>query len=379
MRIAVNTRLLIKNQLEGIGWFTYETLKRIVTNHPEHEFFFIFDRVYDPQFIFSENVTPIVVGPPARHPLLFILWFEFSIPHILKKIKADAFISPDAYGSLSTKVPTLLVIHDLNFEHFPQYIPRLARWHYQYFTPRFAKKAQRIATVSEYSKADIVTQYGIDPEKIDVTYNGANQHFSPISEADQVKIKKEITGGHDYFVFIGALNPRKNLTNLFKAFDVFRINNPSVQTRLVVVGEKMYWTDDIKNSYLKMTHKSQVVFTGRLNLDKLVAITGAAKALVYVSIFEGFGIPIVESFYAGVPVITSTTTSMPEIAGDAALFVDPFNINQIVKAMEKITFDKQLVLSLIESGRKRRHLFTWDNTADQLWNSFQKMIKDSIK
>lgn len=373
MRIAVNTRLLLKNHLEGIGWFTYESLKRIVTNHPEHEFFFLFDRKYDPQFIFGKNVTPIVVGPPARHPFLFIWWFELSIPRILKKIKADAFISPDAYGSLSTNVPTLLVIHDLNFEHYPQYIPPLARWHYRYFTPRFARKASRIATVSMFSKSDIAAQYGINPDKIDVAYNGANQSFAPISQKLKTETKNEYTQGDDYFVFIGALNPRKNLSNLFKAFDVFRKNNPSVQTRLVVVGEKMYWSDDIKKSYLNMEFKSQVIFTGRLNMDKLVNVIGAAKALVFVSVFEGFGIPIVEAFYAEVPVITSTTTCMPEIAGEAALFADPFDIHQIAQAMEKITFDVELASKLIECGRKRRELFTWENTADQLWASFIKM------
>ena len=118
MRIAVNTRLLLKGKLEGIGWFTYESFKLIVRSHPEHEFFFIFDRKFDKEFIFSDNVTPIVVGPPARHPILHFIWYEISIPRILKKIKPDIFISPDSYLSLSSKYPDLIVIHDLNFEHF---------------------------------------------------------------------------------------------------------------------------------------------------------------------------------------------------------------------------------------------------------------------
>ena len=219
MKIAVNTRLLIKDKLEGIGWFTYESLKRIVTAHPEHEFFFIFDRDYDGEFIFSTNVTPVVIGPQARHPVLFYIWFEFSLPAALKKIKADLFISPDAYLSLKTKVPSLLVIHDLNFEHYPKMVPFLARKHYQFFTPKFAEKADRIATVSQFSKDDIVQNYHISPEKIDVVYNGANETFYPINEDDKKKAKAMYCEGNDYFVFIGALNPRKNLVNLFKAFD----------------------------------------------------------------------------------------------------------------------------------------------------------------
>ena len=150
MKIAVNTRLLLKNKLEGIGWFTYESLKRIVLSHPEHDFYFIFDRKYDDEFVFAKNVTPIVVGPPARHPLLHFIWYEISIPRVLKRINPDVFISPDAFLSLSSKYPDLIVIHDLNFEHFPEYMPWLWRSYYRYFTPRYAKKAKRIATVSEF-------------------------------------------------------------------------------------------------------------------------------------------------------------------------------------------------------------------------------------
>jgi glycosyltransferase involved in cell wall biosynthesis len=375
VRIAVNTRLLLKNRLEGIGWFTYETLKRITQNHPEHEFFFIFDRAYDPDFVFGKNVTPIVAWPPARHPLLFVYWFEITIPHILRKIKADAFISPDAYLSLRAKTPTLLVIHDLNFEHYPEYIPQPARFHYKWFTPKFAHRADRIATVSQYSKSDIVEQYDVSPQKIDVVYNGANSLYQPIEEQEKIRIKEQFTQGHDYFIFIGALNPRKNLANLFTAFNAFKIKHQSSEMKLLVVGEKMYWSDDIKASYEKMDHKSDVIFTGRLEPETLVKVMGSASALTYPSVFEGFGIPIIEAFSAEIPVITSNTTAMPEVAGEAALLVDPMDIDSIVEAMEKIAFDKALVQQLIQKGIKQRTHFSWDITAQNLWNSFEKMMK----
>ncbi len=374
MRIAINTRLLLKNRLEGIGWFTFESLRRIVLAHPEHDFYFIFDRPYDEQFVFEKNVTPIVVGPPARHPVLFMWWFELTLPRLLRKIKADAFISPDAYLSINTKIPSLLVIHDLNFEHFPELIPRFARWHYRYFTPRFARRADRIATVSAFSKSDIIKQYGIDPKKIDVVYNGANQQYRPVDEVTKISTKNKITQGDEYFLFIGALNPRKNLANLFKAFDFFKNSHPEVSTKLVVVGEKMYWTDDIRVAYEKMKHKRQVVFTGRLEPDTLVDVMGSAQALAYVSLFEGFGIPIVEAFYAEIPVIAANTTAMPEIAGDAALLVNPLNISEIAHAMETITFDQSVVDQLVQRGKIRKEQFSWDRTATELWQSFEKMI-----
>ena len=138
MKIAVNARFLLKGKLEGIGWFTHEVLKRVVQNHPEHEFIFIFDRPYHEDFIYGKNVTPIVVPPPARHPILWYIWFEWSVKLVLKKHKPDLFISTDGFLSLSTKVPQLLVIHDLAFEHFPEHLPFKFRYYLRKFTPKFA-------------------------------------------------------------------------------------------------------------------------------------------------------------------------------------------------------------------------------------------------
>jgi len=378
LKIAVNTRLLLKNKLEGIGWFTYETLIRIVNQHPEHEFYFIFDRKYDESFVFASNVTPIVIGPPARHPILFYIWYELSIPRVIKKIKADLFLSPDAFGSLRVKTKTLTVIHDLNFEHFPNIMPSLVQKYYTYFTPKFAKKADRIATVSEFSKNDIVKQYGVSPEKIDVVYNGANKEFKPIEDDIKRTTKDMYSKACDFFVFIGALNPRKNLANLFKAFDIFKDQN-TTDIKLLIVGEKMYWSGEIKDTYEAMQYKDDIIFTGRLEPEELHKIVGSALALTYVSIFEGFGIPIVEAWYSETPVITSNVTSMPEIAGDAAVITNPFKPESIAEGLKSITFDKNLREELIEKGKKRRLEFSWQKTADNLWSSIEKTLNQTPK
>lgn len=374
LKIAVNTRLLLKNKLEGIGWFIFETLKRITQQHPEHEFFFIFDRKYDKDFLFSDNVTPLVLPPQARHPILHYLWFEQSIPILLKKIKPDLFLTPDAYCSLNTKTKTLIVIHDLNFEHYPEHMPWLNRRYYRYYTPKFAERADRIATVSNFSKNDIVKQYHINPEKIDVIYNGANESYKPIGEEEKVILKRENTHGRDFFIFIGALNPRKNLTNLFKAFDLFKKQTKS-DYKLVVVGEKMYWPKNIKITYENMEYSDDVIFTGRLGVEKLSKMIATAKALTFASYFEGFGIPIIEAFKAETPVITSNVSSMPEIAGDAAILTDPFNPEDIATAMKAIATDENLRAELIKKGRQRVKMFSWDNTAENLWKSMLKTIE----
>lgn len=375
MNIAVNTRVLLKNKLEGIGWFTYETMKRITKNHPEHKFYFIFDRPYSKEFIFSNNVQPIVIGPQARHPVLFYYWFEKSVPKILKQINADIFISPDGYLSLRSNIKSIAVIHDISFMHNPKDFPFGVRNYYQYFFPRFAQKAKRIITVSEFSKQDIVKQFNINTENIDVVYNGSNEIYKPSSKDEILKTKQRYTGGVGFFIFVGALSPRKNVANLLSAFDLFKSKTKS-DLKLLIVGEKMFKTKNIKDVFSRMSFKNDIVFTGRMNPIQIKNLYSAALALTFVPYFEGFGIPIIEAMNCDTAVITSNVTSIPEVAGDAALFTDPFSAQSIADAMIKIYSDSGLRNQLIEKGKIQRQKFSWDKTAEKFWNSIEKVIND---
>jgi glycosyltransferase involved in cell wall biosynthesis len=373
LKIIVNTRLLLKDKLEGLGWFTYETLKRITQQHPEHEFIFLFDRKFDQEFIFSDNITPIIVYPQARHPFLFYLWFEHSIPKILKKVKPDLFLSPDGYLSLSTDIKSLPVIHDLNFEHYPKDMPWLYSKYYRYFFPKFAKKATRIATVSNFSKQDIINLYGIVQDKIDVVYDGVNEIYKPISESEKKITLKKYTNGKPYFVFVSSLHPRKNISNLFKSFELLK-KDGYPEIKLLVVGAKKWWTANTKNIYQQMKYKDDVIFCGRLLPAELNKVICSALAMTYVSYFEGFGIPILEAFRCNTPVITSNTSSMPEVANDAALLIDPFSPSSICNAMKQIINDSSVREKLILKGQIREKQFSWQKTADKLWNSIEKAV-----
>ncbi len=374
MRIAVNTRLLLQGKLEGIGWFTLETLKRMTRNHPEHEFIFIFDRPYNKDYIFAENVIPVVIGPQARHPILFYLWFDFQVPRILKKYNVDLFLSPDGYLSQRTKVPQLGVMHDINFVHRPDDLPWLIAKYYNHYFPKFAKIAKRLATVSYYSKEDIARSFKVDYDKIDVVYDGINQIFEPITDEEKFLVKERYTDGSDYFLFVGALHPRKNICGLLKSFDAFKSVNGN-KTKLVIVGGEMHKTGEIFETYENMRSKSDVVFTGRVGTNELHDIFGGALALTFVPFFEGFGIPIVEAMSAGIPVICSNTTSIPEVGGNAVVYADPLKIDQITDAMIKIHDDIELRNSLIEKGFIQKNKFSWDETARLLWMSVEKALQ----
>jgi len=268
----------------------------------------------------------------------------------------------------------MAVIHDLNFEHNPQDLPWSVRSYYRNFFPKFAQKAHRIATVSEYSKYDLVSLYGIDENKIDVVYNGANSTYVPLTDIEKTIARDKYTFGKPYFVFVGALHPRKNIGNLFMAFDRFKQMHSS-DFKLVIVGEKKWWTSAMEHAYNNMQHKEDVIFTGRLYNKDLHQVIGASAALTYVSIFEGFGIPILEAFYCDVPVITSNVTSMPEVSGDAALLVDPYSIDSIAQAMTRIAVDETCSEELILKGRERKKDFSWQKTASLLWDSIEKALE----
>jgi glycosyltransferase involved in cell wall biosynthesis len=375
MKIAVNTRLLLKDRLEGIGWYTYETLSRITQSHPEHEFTFLFDREPHPDFLFSKNVKPVVLWPQARHPMLWYIWFECAVARYLNKNRFDVFLSPDGYIPLKTKTPTISVIHDINFHHYPQGIPFLTRKYYQHYFPKFAQRANHIVTVSEYSKNDIANNFKIDSSKITVTHNGANNRFSPLGDNEKEVAKKRFANGNEYFVFVGALNPRKNVARLIQAFDQYKTKTEH-KHHLVIVGEAMFMTQDIKDALKKMNHRDSVQFTGRLMVDDLRLAIGGAQALAFVPYFEGFGIPMVEAMYCHTPVIASNKTSMPEVAEDAAWYIDPFDVNSIANALTLVASDKQLREALSAKAEQRKELFSWDSTAQKLYDCIERVANE---
>lgn len=368
MKIAVNTRHLLSDYMEGIPRFIYETTKRIVALNPQHEFHFLFDRPYDKQFIFSDNVIPHVISPPAKHPILWYLWFEHRLPSFFKKNNIDAFLSGDMYLSLKTKTPTFYVSHDLAFLHYPEHLPYLTQKYYNHYSPKYHQRAKKIFAVSEATKTDIVESYNIPEEKVLVSYNSAPEGFKPVDQKTKENIQAKYADSMPYFVYIGSVHPRKNVDNLVKAFNEFK-KLDTQGYKLLIAGRMAWKNNSLKQLIQYLPSKADIIFPNDFQGD-LKAIMASSEALVYVSSFEGFGIPILEAFHAEVPVITSNLSSMPEVAGEAALLVDPFDPKDIAKAMKMIASDKRLSQSLVEKGRQRKKDFSWDKSA--------KIISDEL-
>ncbi|MES2774342.1 MAG: glycosyltransferase family 1 protein [Bacteroidota bacterium] len=376
MRIAINTRFLIAGHLEGYGNFTAETMRRITQQHPEHEFYFLFDRPFDKQFAFSNNITPIVIGPPARHAVLFKWWYDVRVPATLRKIKADVFVSTDGFCSLVTKLPQVLVVHDLAFLHHPGFIKKSHLLFYKRYTPKFIAIAKQVATVSQFSKQDILAHYKTDPGKISVIGSAAREIFQPVSWQEKEAIKEQYTDGKEYFLFSGAIHPRKNLVNLLKAFSLFKKRQLS-NMQLVLCGRMAWQTTEFEEKLATYKYRSDVKLLGFVPEPDLAKLTASAYAVVYPSLFEGFGLPILEAMQCGVPVITSNTSSMPEVGRDAALYADPTNPEDIATQMKLIYKDENLRAELIVKGEEQVQKYSWQKTADALWELIEKAKESS--
>ena len=376
MKIAVNTRLLVPDKMDGIARFSYETLQLITRAHPEIQFTFIFDRqVEQNMFKFPENVSFVTVSPPARHPFLWFVWFEINLKRYINQNNFDLFLSPEGWVPPKLNCKSLAVIHDLNFEHHPQHIIWSHRKYLQHFFPKFAKRATRIATVSEYSKHDISSTYNVPSREIDVVYNGANEVFNPASIEKQLEFKERYTSKNDFFIFIGTIHPRKNLEHLLLAFEDFKTRTTN-KTKLLIAGNKKWWPSKLEKTFQSMNFKEDVNFMGRLSDEELSMALSSALALTYLPYFEGFGIPILEAFQTETAVITSNATSMPEVAADAAILCNPRNVSEIANAMELIANQPEKRASLIEKGKLRKQDFSWKSSANLLWNSIEKTRKN---
>ena len=357
--------MLLSDKLEGIGRYTLELCSRMVKNHPEHEYHFIFDRKPEGEFLYSDRVKAHVLPPPVRHPLLAKIWFDKRLPKLLKKIKPDVFLSPDGMNSLKPVCPTITVLHDLNFVHYPEFFSASLGTYYRLRTPVIADKSDLIVTVSNYSRQDIIATYSLKPAKIEVIYNGASDNIKALGESEKHHIQKDITHGRPYFVFVGGMYHRKNLLNQFKAFEHFKLETGS-EVCMVYVGQVVKDADELKRYIDKSEVKDDVFILGRQEEERKRKIMASALALSYVSHNEGFGIPLVEAMKSGIPIITGNTTSMPEICGDAALYADPLRITEIADKYGQLELNAALREDLVSKGYKQMEKFSWDKGSEEL-------------
>jgi glycosyltransferase involved in cell wall biosynthesis len=264
-------------------------------------------------------------------------------------------------------VPVVATIHDLAFEHLPETFTRRGSFQLKLTVRRTAKRAARIVTVSEYSRQDLINTYHLPPEKVVVTYNGVEPHFSPqpgsASEAEEIHRRFGIS--RNFLLAVGSLQPRKNLVRLIRAYSRLRSECENFTHQLVIVGRKLWLADEIFAEVKKQRWSGDVILTGYVSDDDLPALYRTSSAFVYPSIFEGFGLPPLEAMACGTPVVTGDNSSLPEITGDAALLVDAYDEQSLANAMIEVVSNDRLRATMREKGIAQAKKFTWRAAAEK--------------
>ena len=370
MKIAINARLLKPVPDDGISRFTYEVVRRLLTGNSGHTFALIFDTKPDGRFDFLSGQEIYVISPASRHPVQWYTWHEWQLPRILKRSEADIFFSPDGIISLRSSIPAIPVIHDINFYHRPKDVPVLTSLYYRNFFSRFAAKARRIITVSDFCRDDISINLKIDRKIIDVAHNGVSDYFVPLGPIETGAYRKRLTNGVPFFLFVGNFSPRKNIPGLIDSYNLYR-SRSGLNHKLVLTGGRLYLNHETDRLIKSSPFRDDIILTGGLKHEDLALLYSSATALVFIPWFEGFGIPAVEAMRCGTPVILSNTTSLPEIGGNSAIFVNPGDPAEVSAAMIRITSDEKLRSSLSASGLIQSRKFTWDNTAASVLRSLE--------
>jgi glycosyltransferase involved in cell wall biosynthesis len=373
MRIAVNARHMMQDRLEGIGTVSHEVMRRIVAAHPEDLFDYYFDRPYQSRFIHGPNVMPHVLGPPARLPALIRYWLKYPVRKDVMIRKSDVFFSPDGFVPLTLKVPKVSIVHDVAFFRYPEYFTPRIRTFYKKWMPLYLKHTDHIITVSNFSKSELIACYQVPSEKISVVYNGVTSGFEPMNPDQIQAFRNKHTKGKPYFFYLGAIHPRKNVITLIRAFEKFK--SMTKGDHLLVIGGRVSWdTDDVMDAVTQSRWKEDILMPGFLEGDHSRHWMAAAHTLVYPSLYEGFGLPLLEAMACGVPVISSNSSSLPEVGGDAALYFNPTDAEQLAHHMNSIVVNDGIRMELIDKGFNRIKEFSWDKAAVETYEVLLKTI-----
>ena len=271
---------------------------------------------------------------------------------------------------------SVLTIHDILFESNPEFFPKFHRRLLKFFVPISAKRSHRIISVSEFTRKQIIKYYNIPPEKITVIHEGASRQFGPIKNKDFIYSQLTRYGiRKKYVLFVGRIEPRKNVTGLLEAFNHMRRRDKR-DLCLVIVGnqDRIFQSTELTTSIKDMQVNSDVIFTGGVSEEDLSVLYNGAEVLAYPAFAEGFGLPVLEAMACGTPVVTSNTTSLPEIAGDAALLVNPYSAREIGECLERVLRDSELRRELSRKGLQRAKKFRWREASQKTIQLYREVL-----
>lgn len=372
MRIAFDLRR-IKNP--GIGRYMQCLVEAVLAQESEHEFLLVLPP--DAQdAISTEGVRGEKICCAAGY---YSLQEQIAIPRILRAHKIDLLHSPHFLLPLVRPCPAVVTIHDVIYLACKDDLPsRVGRLYYRSMMMAAARMAIRIITDSEYSKADIVRRLQADPAKVEVIYPGVSAAFQPVKESarlDQVRRKYSIS--KEFVFYTGIYKPRKNHVGLLRAFHKLRASGVSAQ--LVVAGPMNEGEGKLRSLAHELGIEQDVVFAGFIDDCDLAALYSAARVYACPSLYEGFGFTVLEAMACGAPVVCSRETSLPEVAGDAAIYADSRNPEEFAQALQQVFCDAELRANLVEKGHRNCLRFSWAKAAAETIAVYEQSAANAMR
>jgi len=363
----------------GIGYYTENIIKNLALNYKDNDYKIVGN-------VFLNKKIPNKIAGISNKDILVTryvptkVWGQAIKLGIMPKINYLYKGNPDLVVNfdfvrvpVSKRIKTITVIHDLAYEVYPQYTERRNLLRLKKLVPETVKLSNRIVAVSESTKKDIIKKFGVSADKIDVVYNAVDsKKYRPLKLTQQVRARYNLP--EKYFLYLGNIEPRKNVEGIIEAYSKLPVKITN-EYKLVLAGGMGWNKDTIMKAYNESPHKSSIIFTGYIEDKEIPSVYSAAEIFLFPSHYEGFGLPLLEAMSCGTPVITANNSSLKEVAGDAALYVDSKKTHQLTETIIKILKDDELRIKLVKRGKERIKKFNWANSAEQMNSSIYKALQ----
>lgn len=390
MKIAFDIQPVLNGTKSGIGFHTDGMVKNVIKKHPDNEYLFYFFNFHQRNDVLErlhqykeagKSVKPLACSFMSGK-VYRMIWNIIRIPYACF-FKEPAEITHFFNFCIppGVKGKKVVTIHDMAFKRYSQTVRFRTKMMLRLNLKQSIKRADAIVTVSQFTKDEILQFYRVSDEKISVVPNGVDlQKFHSnydLTSIEKVKKKFEIT--EEYFLYLGTLEPRKNLVRLIEAYEEVMNKLGNHAPTLVLAGGKGWMYEEILKKREESKHPERIIFTSYLAEEDTPLLLSGATAFCFPSLYEGFGMPVLEAMACGVPVLTSNSTALTEIAKDAALLVNPFSVDEIADGMMELYQNKELREHLIAMGHRRTEQYTWDVAAEKLFSVYQKVCERNPK
>ena len=372
MRIGIEAQRIFRNNKHGMDYVVLEEIKELQKSDTRNEYFVFVAPGEDRCLQDSKNVHIIEIGSN-----FYPLWEQFSLPRAVNQLNLDMLHCTSNTAPIRCKIPLILTLHDIIFleprDKSNQSLYQNMGWRYRRFVvPRILKKCKRIITVSEFEFNNIISKLHIPEEKMVMIYNGYNEWFKPVEDTEL--IYQQYIEEPGYFFFLGNTDPKKNTERTLIAYSHY-LEKSDVKRKLLMADlDHSFMNDIIERNHIENI-KDYMVIPGYIKNADLPFIYNNAFAFLYTSLRESFGIPLLEAMACGTPVITSNTSSMPEIGGPEVLMVNPQNAEEITEKMLLLEKDETIYQKQKEIGIRRAQQFSWKYTAEQLLMVYEDVYR----